>query len=199
MLATFPERRFADFPPRIFIATLAPACTAQLFSHPLDALALPQFPDVPALMAQLSQYATSLAQPGFNFRTLIPSLSGDAECVCASSKMCGGRVWAYSGNWPDRCYSNADGPVACRDDRYPLALYVHIGASRTSLIAILVSVIPAESNEPRLLAPAALLGDLVTNVDASLAKTFGVLLSAPWMRASRFRSLDGVLGAVRGL
>jgi hypothetical protein len=35
-------------------------------------------------------------------------------------------------------------------------------------------------------------------IDASLAKAFGVLF-APWMEASGFRSLDGVLGAVDGL
>jgi hypothetical protein len=36
-------------------------------------------------------------------------------------------------------------------------------------------------------------------IDLSLAKAFGVLFEAPWMKESRFRSLDGVFGAVGGL
>jgi hypothetical protein len=63
------------FPQNIYRYTRSlPACATQLFSRLLDALrlALPQFPNVPVLTAQLSQYVTSFAQPGFNFRTLIP-------------------------------------------------------------------------------------------------------------------------------
>ncbi len=37
-----------------------------------------------------------------------------------------------------------------------------------------------ESNGLRLLAPAALLGDLANRMDSSLAKAFGVLFEAPW-------------------
>jgi hypothetical protein len=50
----------------------------------------------------------------------------------------------------------------------------------------------------RLLAQAALLSDLANMVDASLANPFGVVFEAPWMGASEFRSLEGVLGAVSG-
>jgi hypothetical protein len=65
-----------------------------------------------------------------------------------------------------------------------LAPYVYAGASRTSPIQILVNAILAGLNELRLLAPAALLGDLANMIDASLAKAFGVLFEAPWMEAS---------------
>ena len=80
-----------------------------------------------------------------------------------------------------------------------LAPYVHTSAGRTSPIAILVNAILAGSNGLGLLAPAAFLGDLAGMIGASLVSTFGVLCEAPWMEASRFRSLDGVLGAVSGL
>jgi hypothetical protein len=87
--------------------------------------------------------------------------------------------------------------VACKDDGQPhtsiQALVAH------PPIPILVDAIFAELNGLRLLAPVALLVDLGNMVDASLAKAFGVLFEAPWMEASGFRSLDGVLGAFSGL
>jgi hypothetical protein len=80
-----------------------------------------------------------------------------------------------------------------------LAPYVHTGAGRTSPIAILVNAILAGLNGLQLPAPAALLGDLANMIDVSLTKASGVLFDAPWMEASGFRSLNGVLGAVGGL
>ena len=46
-------------------------------------------------------------------------------------------------------------------------------------IAILANALLATLNDLRLLAPAALLGDLANALDASLAKAFGTLLEAP--------------------
>jgi hypothetical protein len=75
-----------------------------------------------------------------------------------------------------------------------LAPYIHTGAGRSSrMIAILVNAFLADLNGLRLIAPAALLGDLANLIDASLAKAFGVLFEAPWIEPSGFRSLDGGL------
>ena len=77
------------FPQNIY--RYPPACMHHIVvSRLLNALrlALPQFPDVPALTARLSQYATSFARPGFNIRMLIPSLFEDAVRVRASGELC---------------------------------------------------------------------------------------------------------------
>jgi hypothetical protein len=133
------------------------------------------------------------------FRTLIPPLFEDAVRVRASGELC--RAAAEFGRTPEIGWTSVR--VTQADPRglqgRQLAPYVYTGAGRTSPIAILVNAILAGLNGLRLLAPAALLGDLANMIDASLAKAFGVLFEAPWMEASGFRSLDGVLKAVSGL
>jgi hypothetical protein len=47
------------------------------------------------------------------------------------------------------------------------------------IAVLLVNVILAELNGLRLLAPGALLGNLASMIDASLAKAFGVLFETP--------------------
>jgi hypothetical protein len=92
IMAIFLERPSADLPPEyLSLHSLLPACTTQFFSRLFDVLrlALLQFPNVPALTAQLShwQYATSFARPGFNFRMPIPPLFEDAVRVRASGEL----------------------------------------------------------------------------------------------------------------
>ncbi|KAN0109644.1 hypothetical protein V8E52_009081, partial [Russula decolorans] len=142
------------------------SCTTQMFSRLLNALRLapPQCPNVPALTAQFSQYATSFARSGFNIRTLIPPLFEVAVRVRASGELCGaaeefGRTPEIG--WTPARVTQAD-PRGLQ--RRQLALYVHTDAGRTSPIAILVNAILAELNGPQLLAPAALLGDLANMI-----------------------------------
>jgi hypothetical protein len=127
------------------------------------------FPTYPltAQLPSLPQYATSFARPGFNFRMLIPPLFEDAVCVRAPGEIC----WTAEGfgrtpeiGWTAVRVTQAD-PRGLQGRQ--LARYVHTGARRTSPIAILDNAISAELNGLRLLAPAALLGDLANTIDAS--------------------------------
>jgi hypothetical protein len=157
VLAIFLERPSADLPSEyLSLHWLLPACTTQLFSRLLNALrcAPPQFPNIPTLTAQLSQYATSHVRSGFNIRTLIPPLFEDAVRVRASGELC----WAAKefGRAPEIGWTAVR--VAQADPRglqgRRLALYVHTGAGRRvhPPIAILVNAIVAELNGLRLLA-----------------------------------------------
>jgi hypothetical protein len=138
-------------------------------------LALPQFPNGPALTAQLSQYATSFARPRFDFRTLIPALFEEAVRVRASGELC--RAAEAFGRTPEIGWTAVR--VTQADPRglqgRQLVPYVHTCAGRTSPIALLVNAILAGSNRRWLLAPAALLSDLANMIGASLAKAFGVI------------------------
>ena len=102
IVTIFLERRSADLLLEyLSLHSLLPTCTTQLFSRLLDALrlALPQFPNVPALTAQLAQHATSFARPGFNFRTLILPLFDDAVRLRGSGELC--RVVEEFGHTPE--------------------------------------------------------------------------------------------------
>jgi hypothetical protein len=73
------------------LCSLLPACTTQLLLRLLDVLclALPQFPNMPALMVLLSQLmycATLFARLRFDFHTLLSLLFEDTVCACISSK-----------------------------------------------------------------------------------------------------------------
>jgi hypothetical protein len=175
VLAIFLERPSADLPPEyLSLHSLLPACTTQLFSRLLNALRLapPQFPNIPTLTAQLSQYATSHVRSGFNIRMLIPPLFEDAVHVRASGELC--RAAEEFGRTQEIGWTSVR--VAQADPRglqgRQLVLYVHTGAGRTSPIAILVNPILVGLNGLWPLAPGALLGDLAKMIDSSLAKAF---------------------------
>src|SRR6266436_2189829 len=168
------------------LRSLLPACTTQLLSRLLGALhsALPRFPDAPALTALLSQLtycATSFARLGFDFRTLLPPLFEDAVRTRISGEFSKAveefartpeTGWAADGA-PRGDTRGAAGTTGGVLHMPPQALVVY------PPIAILANPLLAALNGLRLLAPAALLGDLADALDASLAKAFGMLLEAP--------------------
>jgi hypothetical protein len=187
-VAIFLERPPADLSPEDLhtLHSLLPACTTQLLSRLLDALrsALPRFPDAPALTALLSQLtycATSFARLGFDFRTLLPPLFEDAVRTRVSGEF--SRAVEEFARTPETGWAAVGAPRG--DPRGgagtttgvlhmpPQALVVY------PPVAVLTNGLLAALNGLRLLAPAALLGDLANVLDASLAKASGTLLEAP--------------------
>ena len=185
------------------LRSLLPACTTQLLWRLLDVLrsALPRFPDAPALMALLSLLtycATSFVRLGFDFRTLLPPLFEDAVRARVSSEFskavevfaCTPETgWAAVGA-PRADMRGATGTTAGVLHMPPQALVVY------PPIAILANALLAALNGLRLLAPAALLGDLANALDASLAKAFGTLLEAPRVEARYAAAVFAAVGAV---
>ncbi|KAH9991099.1 Dor1-like family-domain-containing protein [Russula vinacea] len=147
------------------LRSLLPACTTQLLSRLLDALrlALPRFPDAPALTALLSQLtycATSFARLGFDFRTLLPPLFEDAVRARVSGEF-------------SRAVEEFARTTSGVLHMPPQALVVY------PPIAMLANALLAALNGLRLLAPVALLSDLAKALDVSLSKAFDTLLEAP--------------------
>jgi len=186
--AIFLERPPPDLPPEDLhtLRSLLSACTTQLLSRLLDALrtALARLPDAPALTALLTQLtycATSFARLGFDFRTLLPPLFEDA----VRTRVCGefskaaeefsrtpATGWAAVGA-PRRDSRGGSGTTVGVLHMPPQALVVY------APVAVLANALLAALNGLRLLAPVALLGDLASALDASLAKAAGTLLEAP--------------------
>ena len=186
--AIFLERPPTDLPPEDLhtLRSLLSACTTQLLSRLLDALraALPRLPDAPALTALLTQLtycATSFARLGFDFRTLLPPLLEDAVRTRVSGEFSKAveefartpeTGWAAVGA-PRRDSRGGTGTTAGVLHMPPQALVVY------TPVAVLANALLAALNGLRLLAPVALLGDLASTLDASLAKAAGTLLEAP--------------------
>ena len=186
--AIFLERPPTDLPPEDLhtLRSLLSACTTQLLSRLLDALraALPRLPDAPALTALLTQLtycATSFARLGFDFRTLLPPLFEDAVRTRVSGEFSKAveefartpeTGWAAVGA-PRRDSRGGTGTTAGVLHMPPQALVVY------TPVAVLANALLAALNGLRLLAPVALLGDLASTLDASLAKAAGTLLEAP--------------------
>ncbi len=151
---------------------LLPACTTQLLSRLLDALcsALPRFPD-----------AASFARLRFDFRTLLPPLFEDAVRARVSGEF--SRAVEEFARTPETGWAAVGAPCGGVGTTGgvlylpPQALVVY------PPIAILANALLAALNGFRLLAPAALLGDLAKALDTSLAKAFGTLFEAPRVEA----------------
>ena len=183
-VAIFLERPPADISPEDLhtLRSLLPACTAQLLSRLLDALrlALPRFPDAPALTALLSQLtycATSFARLGFDFRTLLPPLFEDAVRARVSGEF--SRAAEEFARTPETGWAAVGAP---RGGAGTTAGVLHMPPQALVVypsIAVLANALLAALNRLRLLAPAALLGELANALDASLVKAFGTLLEAP--------------------
>jgi hypothetical protein len=143
-------------------------------------LALPRFPDAPALTALLSQLtycATSFARLGFDFRTLLPPLFEDAVRARVSGEF--SRAVEEFTRTPETGWAAVGAP---RGGSGTTAGVLHMPPQALVVyppIAILANALLAALNGLRLLAPAALLGDLAKALDASLSKAFGTLLEAP--------------------
>jgi hypothetical protein len=186
--AIFLERPPADLPPEDLqtLRSLLPTCTAQLFSRLIDALrvALPRLPDAPALTALLTQLtycATSFARLGFDFRALLPPLFEDAVRTRVSGEF--SKAAEEFARTPETGWTAVGAPR--RDSRGgtgktggvihmpPQALVVY------PPVAVLANALLAALNGLRLLAPVALLVDLASALDASLAKAARTLLEAP--------------------
>jgi conserved oligomeric Golgi complex subunit 8 len=191
-VAIFLERPPADLPPEDLhtLRSLLPACTTQLLSRLLDALrlALPRFPDAPALtglLSQLTYCATSFARLGFDFRTLLPPLFEDAVRARVSSEF--SRAVDEFARTPETGWAAVGAPRAdTRGAAATTAGVLHMPPQALVVyppIALLANALLAALNGLRLLAPVALLGDLANALDASLAKAFGTLLEAPRVEA----------------
>ena len=168
------------------LRSLLSACTAQLLSRLLDALraALPRLPDAPELMALLTQLtycATSFARLGFDFRTLLPPLFEDAVRTRVPGELSKAveefarttdTGWAAVGA-PRRDSRGSTGTTAGVLHMPPQGLVVY------TPVAVLANGLLAALNGLRFLAPVALVGDLASGLDGSLAKTAGALLEAP--------------------
>jgi len=186
--AIFLERPPTDLPPQDLhtLRSLLSACTTQLLSRLLDALraALPRLPDAPALTALLTQLtycATSFARLGFDFRTLLPPLFEDAVRTRVSGEFSKAAEefartpetgWAAVGA-PRRDSRGGTGTTAGVLHMPPQALVAY------TPVAVLANALLAALNGLRLLAPVAVLVDLASALDASLAKAAGTLLGAP--------------------
>ena len=186
--AIFLERPPTDLLPEDVhtLRSLLSACTAQLLSRLLDALraALPRLPDAPALTALLTQLtycATSFARLGFDFRTLLPPLFEDAVRTRVPGELSKAveefarttdTGWAAVGA-PRRDSRGSTGTTAGVLHMPPQGLVVY------TPVAVLANGLLAALNGLRFLAPVALVGDLASGLDGSLAKTAGALLEAP--------------------
>lgn len=186
--AIFLERPPAGLPPDELRAlrSLLPECTTQLLSRLLDALreALPRLPDAPALTAVLTQLtycATSFARIGFDFRTLLPPLFEDAVRARVSGEFYKAveefartpeTGWGAVGTPRKDSRGGGAGTTTAAGVLHmpPQALVVY------PPVAILANALLAALNGLRLLAPVALLGELVDALDASLVKACGTLL-----------------------
>ncbi|KAI9459187.1 Dor1-domain-containing protein [Lactarius psammicola] len=158
------------------LRALLPACASQLLSRLLDALrtALPRLSDAPALTALLTQLtycSTSFVRPGLDFRTLLPPLFEDAVRVRASGKT-PRTSWAGVGV-PRRDSQAVAGTTALVFQMPPQALVTY------PPVAVFANAILAALNGLRLLAPVALLNDLVQALDSALAQACRALLDAP--------------------
>ena len=165
---------------------LLPACASQLLSRLLDVLrtALPRLSDAPALTALLTQLtycSTSFARLGLDFRTLLPPLFEDAvrarvsgEFSKAASEF--GKTprtsWAGVGA-PRRDSRGAAGTTAGVLQMPPQALVAY------PPVAVFANALLAALKGLRLLAPVALLNDLVHALDGALANACRTLLEAP--------------------
>ena len=168
------------------LRTLLPACASQLLSRLLDALrtALPRLSDAPALTALLTQLtycSTSFARLGLDFRTLLPPLFEDAVRARVSGEFSKAALefgktprtsWAGVGA-PRRDSRAAAGTTAGVLKMPPQALVAY------PPIALFANALLAALNGLRLLAPVALLNDLVRALDGSLAQACRTLLDAP--------------------
>ncbi|KAH9166703.1 Dor1-domain-containing protein [Lactarius sanguifluus] len=168
------------------LRTLLPACASQLLSRLLDTLraALPRLSDAPtltALLTQLTYCSTSFARLGLDFRTLLPPLFEDAVLVRVSGEFSKAAVefgktprtnWAGVGA-PRRDSRAAAGTTAGVLQMPPQALVAY------PPIAVFANALLAALNGLRLLAPVALLKDLVMALDGALAQACRVLLDAP--------------------
>ncbi|KAH9017017.1 Dor1-like family-domain-containing protein [Lactarius hengduanensis] len=168
------------------LRTLLPACASQLLSRLLDALrtALPRLSDAPtltALLTQLTYCSTSFARLGLDFRTLLPPLFEDAVLVRVSGEFSKAAVefgktprtnWAGVGA-PRRDSRAAAGTTAGVLQIPPQALVAY------PPVAVFANALLAALNGLRLLAPVALLKDLVRALDGALAQACRVLLDAP--------------------
>ena len=183
-VANFLERPPADLCPEDLHMPrlLLPAYTAQLLSRLLNMLrsALPRFPDAPGLTALLSQLmycATSFARLGFDFCTLLPPLFEDAVRTRVSSGF--SRAVEEFVRTPETACAAVGAP---RGGAETTAGVLHMPPQALVVyppIAMLANALLAALYGLRLLAPAALLGDLASALNASLVKAFGTLLEAP--------------------
>ncbi|KAH9973379.1 Dor1-like family-domain-containing protein [Russula compacta] len=189
--AIFLERPPAGLPPDELRAlrALLPECTTQLLSRLLDALreALPRLPDAPALTALLTQLtycATSFARVGFDFRTLLPPLFEDAVRARVSGEFSkAAEVFART---PETGWGavgtprkDSRGGGAGTTGTTTAAGMLHMPPQALVVyppVAILANALLAALNGLRLLAPVALLGDLVDALDASLVQASDTLL-----------------------
>lgn len=130
----------------------------------------PLFPNVPVLAAQLSQYTISFARSGFNIHALVPLTFEDAMRARLSGDLCMvAEVFGRTSEIGCTAVRITQADPRGLQERH-LALCVH---GRWSCIPnCVVNAILAELNGLQLLAPAALLGDLASMIDSSLAKAF---------------------------
>ncbi|KAI9509139.1 Dor1-domain-containing protein [Russula earlei] len=193
--AIFLERPPTDLSPEDLhtLRSLLPACTTQLLSRLLDVLraALPRMPDAPALTALLTQLtycATSFARLGFDFRSLLPPLFEDAVRARVSGEF--SRAAEEFGRTPETGWAAVGAPR--KDSRGGAGmtsgvLHIHIPPQALAVyppVAVFANALLVALNGLRLLAPAALLGDLANSLDASLAKAIDRLLDAPRVEAT---------------